>query len=504
MKIPAAAAIDREIGLRGRYYDFVKMAWQVIEPEQPFVPNWHIDAICDHLEAVFRGHIKRLVINVPPGSGKSVLTSVLWPVWTWIQNPGWRFIYGSFDESLVARRDGTKVLDVIRSAWFRERWGDKVLIKGKEPSLGEFYTTRGGMRFATSVGGKVLGRHAHAIVVDDPTKPQTMTEASLQETRRWKQETTASRLLPGGAYVLIMQRLHSNDLAGMAEEENEIAGGEPYEFLRLPMRFEEAQRAKTSIGFVDPRTEEGELLWPSYKNEKEVSQQEKDMGGRESAVVAAQLQQRPAPAKGLLFERDWFQHWDSLPEKFDFVVDSWDLTFKDTEKSDYVVGQRWARAGAKFFLLARVRGRWNFPKTLSEMKSFYQRVDLPKPQAVLVEDKANGPAIIATLGKELPGFIAVNPEGGKIVRAQAVTPLYEARNVLHPNPAIVGLGGVRPYVWVEEHEAELMRFPKGRNDDSVDATTQALNYLRNKASAFQAAMDALAQNGLQTVFRGIV
>jgi len=499
MKLPPSAAVDREIGLRGRFYDFVKMAWPLIEHGRPFVEGWHIEAMCDHLEAVFRGQIKRLVINVPPGSGKSIITSVLWPVWCWVQDPGWRFIIGSFDESLVARRDGTKVLDIVRSKWFQQRWGDRVMVKGKEPSLGEFYTTKGGMRFATSVGGKVLGRHAHAIVVDDPTKPQTMTDGTLADTRRWKQETTASRLLPGGAYVLIMQRLHSNDLAGMAEEENETEGGAKYEFLRLPMRFEEVQRAATSIGFVDPRKEEGELLWPAYKDEAEVSQQEKDMGGRESGVVAAQLQQRPAPAKGLLFEKDWFQHWTALPEKFDFVVDSWDCTFKDTEKSDYVVGQRWARAGAKFYLLARVRGRWNFPRTVAEMRAFLARGDLPKPQAVLVEDKANGPAIMATLGKEVPGFVAVNPEGGKVVRAQAVTPLYEARNVLHPNPGIVR-NGLRPYVWVEEHEGELMKFPKGKNDDSVDATTQALTYLRNKASAFQAAMDQIAKSGGANIF----
>lgn len=499
MKIPSAAAIDREIGLRGRFYDFVKMGWPIVEHGRTFIDGWHIGAICEHLEAVYRGQIKRLVINVPPGSGKSILTSVMWPCWTWIQDPGWRFIYGSFDESLVARRDGTKVLEIVQSKWFRDRWGDRVMIKGKEPSLGEFYTTQGGMRFATSTGGKVLGRHAHAICIDDPTKPQTMTDLSLAETRRWKRETTASRLLPGGAYVLIMQRLHSNDLAGMAEEENEVEGGARYEFLRLPMRFEEAQRAQTSIGFVDPRSEEGQLLWPEYKNEEEVAQQEKDMGGRESAVVAAQLQQRPAPAKGLLFERAWFRYWKDLPEKFDYVVDSWDCTFKDTEKSDYVVGQRWGAKGAKFFLLARMKGRWNFPTTLAKMKSFLERADLPKPLAVLVEDKANGPAIMATLGKDVPGFVAVNPQGGKVVRAQAVTPLYEAGNVLHPDPDVY-VKGVRVNAWVEDHEAELLKFPKGRNDDSVDSATQALNYLRTKASKFAAAMDQLEKNGVGFFF----
>lgn len=492
--LPPLAAVDREIGLRGSFYDFVKMAWPLIEHGRPFVDNWHIKAVCDHLEAVFRGQIKRLCINIPPGCMKSVSTSVLWPVWCWIQDPGWRFILGSFDESLVGKRDGGKVLDIVRSKWFSERWGDRVMIKGKEPSISEFYTTRGGMRFATSVGGRVLGRHAHAMVVDDPTKPQAMTALTLEETWRWKQETSASRLLPGGAFILIMQRLHDRDMAGRCEEE----GG--YEFLRLPMRFEESQRCRTSIGFVDPRKEEGDLLWPSYKNEQEVTQQEKDMGGQGSAIVAAQLQQRPSPARGLLFERDWFQRWTKLPEKFDFVIDSWDLTFKDTERSDYVVGQRWGVREGKFYLLARARGRWSFPRTLVEIKTFAARTDLPKPLAILVEDKANGPAVIATLEKEISGLVAVNPEGGKETRAQAVTPLFEARNVLHPSPELEGPGGVRPYAWVEDHEAELMRFPKGKHDDSVDATTQALTYLRHKASRFAAAMDRIQAEPQEWLF----
>lgn len=479
--LPPAAAIDREIGLRGSFYDFVKMAWPLVEHGRPFVDNWHIGAVCEHLEAVFRGQIKRLAMNIPPGCMKSLTTSVLWDPWCWIQDPGWRFIYGSFDETLVGKRDGGKVLDIVRSKWFAQRWGDIVMIKGKDPSLGEFYTTQGGMRFATSVGGKVLGRHGNAFVVDDPTKPQTMTTLTLDEAWRWKQETSASRLLPGGAFVLIMQRLHDRDMAGRCEEE----GG--YEFLRLPMRFEESARCTTSIGFVDPRKEEGELLWPAYKDEAEVTQQEKDMGGQGSAVVAAQLQQRPAPAKGLIFERDWFQYWTKLPEKFDFVIDSWDCTFKDTKRSDYVVGQRWGRKGAKFYLLARVRGRWSFSKTVLEMKKFLVRADLPKPLAVLVEDKANGAAVIDTLGKEIPGFIAINPEGGKEARAAAVTPLYEARNVFHPDPSI------EP--WIDDHEAELLKFPKGKNDDSVDAETQALNYLRNKATQFAAAMDQISKGG---------
>jgi len=497
--LPPAAAIDREIGLRGKFYDFVTMAWPLVEHGRPFVDNWHIGAVCEHLEAVFRGQIKRLLINIPPGCMKSLTTSVLWDPWCWIQDPGWRFIYGSFDETLVGKRDGGKVLDIVRSKWFSARWGDRVMIKGKDPSIGEFYTTQGGMRFATSVGGKVLGRHGNVFCVDDPTKPQTMTSLSLEEAWKWKQETTASRLLPGGAFVLIMQRLHDRDMAGRCEEE----GG--YEILRLPMRFEKEMRCMTSIGFVDPRKEEGELLWPTYKNEAEVAQQEKDMGGQASAVVAAQLQQRPAPAKGLIFEKEWFKtaddkprpdtHWRVLPARFDFVVDSWDCAFKDLKDSDFVVGQRWGRLGAKFYLIWRVKGRWSFSKTLREVKAFRALKQFPAPHATLVEDKANGTAVIDMLKDQIPGLIAIEPEGGKEVRAHATTALFEASNVIHPHPGVL-VDGVPIYSWVDEHETELMRFPKGKNDDSVDAETQALNYLHHHAGKFAAAMDQVAKGGI--------
>jgi predicted phage terminase large subunit-like protein len=490
--IPPEAAIERALGLRGRFYDFVKMSWPVIEHGREFVEGWHIGAVCEHLEAVQAGQIKRLAINIPPGFMKSLTTSVMWPSWCWIRDPGYRFIYGSFDASLVGKRDGGKVLDIIQSKWFRQRWGDKVIIKDRDPAAGEFYTTQGGMRFSTSVGGRVLGRHAHAFVIDDPTKPQGITDLSLQEVQRWKKETTASRLLPGGAFVLIMQRLHERDLAGFAEEE----GG--YDFLRLPMRFESSLKCSTSIGFSDPRKEEGELLWPEYKNEEEVSQIEKDMGGKDSAVVAAQLQQRPAPSKGLIFQKDWFQYYTRLPERLDFVVDSWDCTFKDTDGSDFVAGQRWGVLGSKYYLFPfRVKARLSFVNTCSNVKTFglAELVPLgaegtrppPRAMAILIEDKANGPAVISALEKEIPGIVAVNPEGGKVARANACTPLYEARNVYHPDPSIAP--------WIEDHETSLLKFPKGKNDDDVDSETQALNYLRNKAGAFNAAMDRLQEEG---------
>lgn len=284
--------------------------------------------------------------------------------------------------------------------------------------------------------------------------------------------------------MLMMQRLHENDLAGLAEAE----GG--WDFLRLPMRYEEELHCSTSIGFEDPRPESGEeLLWPAYKDEAEVKQIEKDMGGKDGTTVAAQLQQRPAPAKGIIFNKEKFQYWTkaTLPETFDFVVDSWDCTFKGTDASDYVVGQKWGMKGSKMYLLAIRRGRWSFTQTLAQVEELRVDPELPKAHAILVEDKANGSAVIDMFTSKVPGFVPIEPEGGKIVRANAVTPLFEAGNVHHPHPDI--------HPWIVAHETELLKFPKGKNDDSVDCATQALNYLRSKAGYFSAAMDVLQKEG---------
>jgi predicted phage terminase large subunit-like protein len=257
------------------------------------------------------------------------------------------------------------------------------------------------------------------------------------------------------------------------------------------MRYEAELHCKTSIGFEDPRKgQEGALLWPSYKDEEEVSQIEKDMGGKDGMTVAAQLQQRPAPAKGVIFDKEKFKQWSKadLPPTFDFVLDSWDCAFKGTDSSDFVVGQKWGMKGANMYLLAIRRGRWTFTKTLVEVEALRAAPFLPKAHAIIVEDKANGTAVIDVMGQNVPGFVPVTPEGGKVVRANAVTPLFESGNVFFPPkdqvPEVVG------------HETECLKFPKGKNDDSVDCMTQALNYLRSKASHFAAAMDQIAKEGV--------
>jgi predicted phage terminase large subunit-like protein len=209
-------------------------------------------------------------------------------------------------------------------------------------------------------------------------------------------------------------------------------------------------------------------------------------------AAAAQLQQRPVPVGGLIFQRDWFQSFciegcllphvhHTLPKQWDSLIQSWDFAFKGSEDSDFVVGQIWGRKGTDFYLLDQFRERTDFPGSLKAIKAMTAK--WPRALAKLVEDKANGSAVVDTLKKDIRGIIPVEPQGGKVARANATAPLYAAKNVWHPDPIRCP--------WVVEHQNELIGFPKGRHDDSVDASSQALSYLNLSATRFLAAMEAV-------------
>src|SRR5580704_2591354 len=373
----ARLKLEREYATRS-LREFVRQAWQVVEPFTPFVPGWHIDAITDHLEAVTRGDIRNLLINVPPRHMKSLLVSVFWPAWEWILHPERRWLHSSYASSLSIR-DSVKCRRLIESPWYRARWGYAFSLTGDQNAKMRFDNDRSGYRLSTSVGGSVTGEGGDRIVCDDPHKVDEVESDAVRKTAiDWWDVAMSTRVNDPktSAMVIVMQRCHQRDLSGHLLEKGN------FEHLRLPAEFEEP-KCVTSIGWSDPREQPGELLWPERFGPKEIADLKVSLG---SYAAAGQLQQRPSPAGGGIIKRWWFKFWQppganlppvivQLPDgstRSDVAIEvgtveeqaqSWDCTFKDLETSDYVVGQVWGRVGASYVLLDQVRARMDFPAT---------------------------------------------------------------------------------------------------------------------------------------------
>jgi predicted phage terminase large subunit-like protein len=469
--------VERELATR-RLREFVRQAWHVIEPATVFVAGFHIEAICEHLEAISLGQIRNLLINVPPRHMKSLLVCVFWPAWEWTRWPERRFLFSSYAAN-VSVRDSVKCRRLIESPWYQKRWGHVFSLRGDQNAKVRFENSCSGLRLSTSVGGTVTGEGGDRIVCDDPHKVDEAESDSIRETAiDWWDVAMSTRLNDPktSAKVVVMQRCHQRDLSGHLLEQ----GG--WEHLCLPAEYED-RKLVTSIGFADPRNEAGELLWPARFGEKEIADLKVSLG---SYGAAGQLQQRPSPAGGGLIKPHWFQFWQPPDANLPPVmvrwpdgsqraviarviatvqerVQSWDCSFKGLETSDYVVGQVWGRTGSSFLLLDQVRGKMDFPTTV---KTIREQSRLWPSSAVLIEDKANGSAVIQMLAHEIPGMIPVNPEGGKVTRAQGISPLIEAGNVYLPHPSYMP--------WVADFLEECSSFPNGAHDDQVDAMTQML------------------------------
>ena len=463
-----AAAIDGELAAR-QLREFVRQAWPVVEPATNFVPGWHIDAICEHLEAVSRGQIQRLLICMPPRHMKSLLVSVFWQCWEWIRYPARRWLYCSYASSL-AIRDSVKCRRLLESRWYRQHWGDRFALTSDQNEKAKFENDKSGYRIALGVGGAATGEGGDRVVVDDPHHVrEAQSETIRQGVLDWWDQVMSTRLNDPkrGAMVVVMQRLHENDLAG------HVLGQGDHEVLRLPAEYEPSEHV-TSIGWRDPRRTPGELLWPARFPAEALEQLKRSMG---SYAAAGQLQQRPAPAEGAILKRHWWKLVRELPRQFDEMIQSWDCSFKETSSSDYVVGQVWGRIGADKYLVDQVRRRLDCPATIQEILRLTEKY--PKATTKLVEDKANGPAVIAMLKHQLTGLIAVNPEGGKEARAHAVSPQIESGNVYLLDPEVVP--------WVGGFIDECAAFPQGAHDDQVDAMTQALLRLSRRSRCLAAA-----------------
>ena len=471
----------------------IREAWPIVEPATPFVEGWHIDVVAEHLEAVSAGELHRLIINVPPRTMKSLTVGVFWPAWEWLQKPHLRWLFASYAQDL-SQRDSLKCRRLIKSeggsqeGTLFQRLGYQGVLRllsddpwgltADQDAKTKYETTEMGMRLATSVGGLATGEGGDRIAVDDPLNAkQARSETERQAANTWWDETMSTRFNnANAAAVLVMQRLHEADLTGHLDAQ----GG--WHHLCLPAEYEPNHpfvypaKAKLPSGRTvngDRRKKAGELLEPVRLGEKRLAELRVSLG---SYGYAGQMQQRPSPEEGGMFKRDWWLRWtpDELPETWDALIQSWDMTFKDTQSAagSYVVGQVWGARGSSRYLLAQVRAKLGFTDTVRAVEAL--TAGWPKSTAKLVEEKANGAAVINVLKSKIGGLIAVNPEGGKEARAAAVEPFVEAQNVYLPSgdfiPTVPGYEATSVADFVEEHAV----FPNGTHDDQVDTLSQAL------------------------------
>lgn len=461
--------LDAEIAERC-FRDFVEQAWHIVEPIAPFKGGWHIDAMCEHLEAQTRGQIRNLLINVPPRTSKSTLVSVLWPAWEWIRNPGQRYLTSSYALSLAIEHS-VNMRRVVESEWYQARWSDRYKLAGDQNAKLKFDTDKRGYRITTAVDAGGTGRGGGRIVCDDPHNSRSAESATeRQAVIDWWQLVMSTRGNDPKTVTrtVVMQRVHEGDLSSFVLKEG------TYEHLMLPMEFEPARRSRTSLGFEDPRTTDGELLQPERFGPEEVASLKKQLG---SYGAAGQLQQRPAPADGAMLERKWFnRRWKEpgapdieglelrlLPKVFSGgIIIVVDCSFKETKDTDRVAMEVWGYHPPDRFLLDIKWDRMSFPTTVRTFVDLCNK--WPQARTRLIEDKANGPAVIAVLKNKVSGLIPVEPLGSKEARVAAVSPEIEAGNVWLPaNHPMVG-----------DMVEEAAFFPRGTHDDFVDAMAYAI------------------------------
>ena len=484
----------------GSLRTFVAHFWSVVEPMTPFIANWHIDAICEHLEAITRGELRRLIINIPPRHMKSLTVSAFWPAWCWTTKPHTRFLTASHDIEL-AQRDAVKSRAILLNPSFTERW-PKIKLKGDVNRVTRYENTRTGYRIAVSVGGGGgTGEGGDVIIIDDPHKPlEALTESGRNKVIEWHDGTIGFRFndQKTGAEVVVMQRLHERDLTGHLLDR----GG--FEHLCLPARYE------PSHPFVwpkDPRGVKGDLLWPEHIPETALAEMEATML---SFRAAGQLQQRPAAMEGALIKREWWRFynpdWDpddlskvaSFP-RFQMILQSWDPALKAKDTNDPTAGQVWAIAGADRYLLRSTRARLTMNGLVTAVKQTHAWIQErwpTVPQYVLIENAAAGPEAIAALQREITGVIRINARDGgdKELRASTGVVPLESHNVfvrgrLAPDTAMGYIADEPEMMLIEE----CCVFPNAEHDDQVDAFSQAMNWAARRGHLQRARLSRSAK-----------
>lgn len=472
--------------------EFTKQAWPIIEPGTPLDWNWHLDLVCEALQRQIEGDndYRRLLICIPPGTMKSILVSVMAPSWEWLHRPTRRKIFLSNDDKLAAR-DSRRMREVVKSEWYGRlielqatRGVEAWAISRDQDEKVNFENTQRGFRQSLSFGSRITGKRGDDLTIDDPLDAKEVTNGSVEQmAARLKAVNniiemvlpTRVNKLADARWTMIMQRLHLDDPAARAMAE----GG--WHVISLQMEY----RPNFKHNYPDdPRTELGELLHPERFPPEEITK----LRTKLHLHYEAQYQQDPRPGDAAVLKRWYWRFWypremhhppqpvmvmkpdgsmhecvqAPLPEILGTHRQSWDCTFKDTKDSAYVVGQVWAERGANSYLLDQLREKLDIVGTVDAVQLLSRR--WPQALEKLIEDKANGPAVIRILRDQVPGLVEVEPKGGKENRMNGSAPLARAGNIWLPHPSL--------FPWVNAFIDEAEAAPFGKYMDQVDSFTQ--------------------------------
>ncbi|MEM7472585.1 MAG: phage terminase large subunit [Pseudomonadota bacterium] len=444
--------------LRKDFASFLAKTFMEVSGGDQFLPNWHIEAIAWELERISRGDNTRLIVTMPPRYLKSIAISVAWPAWMLGHNSQLRFVCVSYSGDLAAKH-ASDCRAVMQTGWYQRVFPKTRLQKGSMAEM-DFSTTQGGGRLSTSVGGTLTGRGGDIIIIDDPIKPDDAhSETTRKNVLTWYSNTLASRLnnKKTGSIVLVMQRLHEEDLAG------HLLGAGGWQHLSLPAIAETDLEIATGEGKAK-RFIEGDVLHPERESLAQLKHLRHSMG---TATFSAQYQQSPVPVEGLHVKREWLRYYKVPPENVtgDRVVQSWDTASKVGVFSDYSVCVTALIRRRKIYILDVHRAKLQFP----DLKRCAEELALKwHANVLLIEDAASGQQLIQVLRREaplgVPRPIARKPEGDKVTRFAAQSHRIESGDLILPDTA----------PWLEDLERELLGFPNLKHDDQVDALTQLL------------------------------
>lgn len=508
MELPTLDDIDQELARR----DLLSFTTYTM-PE--YEVNWHHEVMCEYLNKFARLEIKRLMIFAPPRYGKSEIVSRRLPAYILGRNPDAPIITASYGADLAKRmnRDVQRIIDSdeyrrifpqtrLSGKNIRTIAGGSWLRNSDEFEVVEY----NGYYRGAGVGGAITGMGMKWGIIDDPFKNRQDANsiAIRQGVWDWYVSTFRTRLAPGGGILITVTRWHEDGLeARLLELARNNPKADQWTVLSFPAIAEEP------VASYDPRRP-GEVLWPGRYSPDELEATKIASGSYDWNSL---YQQNPTPISGGIFKKHYWRYWKpkrvslppvsvrtadddiiqieaiDLPDSFDEQMQSWDCSFKDTKTSNFVAGQVWGKRGANKFLLDYKKERLDIIGTMAGIQ--YWDAKWPKAIAKLIEDKANGPAVIQMLHSKVAGLIAVEPEGGKIARANAVAPEVEAGNVFLPHPAL--------YSWVDELIGNCAAFPNVANDDDVDTLTQALNRMQSKRQT-QTSSSGVSREQLAEVF----